>query len=283
MSPKRVEHIGKMRSLALLAFQPILPILFAIFFLFLFLMVSPLALWAQDTVYDHFLKLPDSEVNGLIPIQRRALWESSGQSRGYSQPSKDGFWLEARNHDVITLFGIHSMPTVYKLFHGASGGADMLAICRSLQTSGPASSDERSEGAPPYDLTLYQVGLGLGLVRVDQADFIPPIGVLDFTTLDTLDDYYATKDLELINQHFRPCLTCHASVEDPVALDILTVTSINGASCATYITQFKLLPLKWNGRIFEKPYDRAVSPNEPWIRREDTHRGIYYHNPTPSP
>ncbi|MDR2406175.1 MAG: hypothetical protein LBE27_07390 [Deltaproteobacteria bacterium] len=238
---------------------------------------------AQQSAYDLFLKLPDSETNGLIPIQRREMFDTVSQSKGYSPVSREGFWLEIRNANVITLFGIHHMPTVYKLFRGSGGGADILAICRSLQTSGPASSDERSEGAPAYDLTLYQAGVGLDLVRVDHQDYIPPIGVLDFTTRDTLDDYYATKDLELINQHFTPCLTCHASVEDPVALDILTVTSINGASCATFITHFKLLPLAWNGSRFDKPYDRAVSPDEPWIKREQSKHGIYYHSPTPSP
>ncbi|MDR2339988.1 MAG: hypothetical protein LBF40_07645, partial [Deltaproteobacteria bacterium] len=216
---------------------------------------------AQDDLGSLFLKLPDSETNNLDPSQRQALLDTlKGSVGGYAAPSKAGFWLESFTPDVLTLFGIHHMPAVYKYFRGGSGGAGILAVCRSLQTSGPSAADERSEGSPPFDLTLYQAGAGRELVKVDQQDYIPPIGVLDFVTRDTLQDYYATKDLELINKHFRACLTCHASVGDPVALDILTITSISGHSCASFITQYKLLPLAWNGSHFEKPYDRAVSP-----------------------
>jgi hypothetical protein len=237
---------------------------------------------AQNAL-DLFLKLPDSEANGLSSQKRQTLWDNFGKTQGYTAPSKDGFWLETRSPNVITLFGIHHMPAVYKLFPGPSGSGGLLAICRSLQTSGPAASDERSEGAPAFDLTLYQAGSGQDMILVDQQDYIPPIGVLDFTTMDTMADYYARKDLELIDRHFRGCLTCHASVEDPVALDILTVTSINGASCASFITHYKLLPLTWNGHFFEKPYDRAVPKDESWIRRAPEQHGIYYHSPPPSP
>jgi hypothetical protein len=236
---------------------------------------------AQEGIQELFLRLPDSEAGGVIPTARRELLDRAAGEDGYAAPSREGFWLEARNPDVLTLFGVHHMPTVYKLFRGGPGRASVLAICRSLQTSGPATADARSENAPAFDLTLFQSGAGLDLVRVDHEDIIPPVGVLDFTTADTLEDYPARKDLELIDQHFRACLTCHASVEDPAALDILTVTSINGASCASFITHFKLLPLTWNGSFFEKPYDRAVSPDQPWPRRGGEGRGIYYHAPTP--
>jgi hypothetical protein len=262
---------------ALSAFAPA-PALFLATALALALLWAP-GLSAQTTALDLFMRLPDSEANGLTAAQRQAMRDSISAARGYSPPSTEGFWLESRGPHSVTLFGVHHMPAVYKFFPGSGGGAGLLGVCRSLQTSGPAAADERPEGGPDFDLTLYQAGAGMDLVKADQADYLPPIGVLDFTTMDTMADYYARKDLEIINQHFRRCLTCHASAGDSAGLDILTVTSISGASCASFITHYKLLPLTWNGRNFDKPYDRAASPDEPWPRRDQPRRGIYYQPP----
>ncbi|MDR2199724.1 MAG: hypothetical protein LBR53_09780 [Deltaproteobacteria bacterium] len=256
-------------------FSSLAPILFAA-------LLFAAELGAQTDARELFFKLPDSEANGLSPSQREELWDRRGQALGYAAPTRDGFWVESRVPEVLTLFGVHHIPAVFKLFRG-EGGSSVLAVCRGLQTSGPATADERSEGGPPFDLTFFRTGTGQDLVRTETDDLLPPVGVLDFTTRDTMEDYYARKDLELINRRFRRCLTCHASVEDPVALDILTLTSISGSSCASFITHFKLLPLVWNGEVFEKPYDRAADPDELWLKREEPRRGIYYHDPTPSP
>jgi hypothetical protein len=181
--------------------------------------------------------------------------------------------------NVITLYGIHHSPVVYKLFSGKTGFPDILVICRSRQTSGPTRADDKTPNPPPMDLVLYQSGNNLELMKVITNDFIPPIGVLDFVTSDTIEDAQAKEDLRYIDQSFVRCLTCHASTEDKVALDIVTVTSINAHSCASFLPQFKLIPLAWNGEYFVKPYDRAASPDEPWLRHQSPPRGIYYNPP----
>jgi hypothetical protein len=98
-------------------------------------------------------------------------------------------------------------------------------------------------------------------------------------TYDTLEDRQAVRDLEFINESFADCLTCHASTEDPLALDVFTVTSINGHSCAHLMAQFKLLPLKWEGDRFTKPYDRAA-PRVEYGPAPDKPKGLYYHEIT---
>jgi hypothetical protein len=44
------------------------------------------------------------------------------------------------------------------------------------------------------------------------------------------------------------------------------------------MSQFKLLPLKWNGEYFTKPYDRADVYDEPRIEK-NTKKGLYYNEP----
>lgn len=234
---------------------------------------------AQNSVTDVFYKLPDSEVSGIGSEERRNLVERSGKAVGYSAPSKAGFWVETSLPNVLTLYGIHHSPVVYKLFEGKEGHPDLLVICRSRQTSGPTRSDERIPDPPPMDISLYSYLANSDVIKVDRSDFIPPIGVLDFVTYDVIEDARARYDLGVINEDFLRCLTCHASPQDKLALDIVTVTSINAHSCAGFLPQFKLIPLSWNGEHFEKPYDRAASPDEPWIRRGPRPRGLYYDPP----
>jgi hypothetical protein len=103
---------------------------------------------------------------------------------------------------------------------------------------------------------------------------------LDFVTAATLADRRAIRDLAVINQTFEQCLTCHASVLDPKALDILAVTTINGHSCLGFLPQFSLLPLTWNGEYFVKPHDRAAQPEDRRLPKPETKRGPYYRPPT---
>jgi hypothetical protein len=235
---------------------------------------------AQETIAELFVRLPDAEAEGLSQAARQSLVERSGAAISYAAPSREGFWLESAPPNALTLYGIHRSPVVYKLFIGRAGFPDLLAICRSRQTSGPASSDERLSPGPFLDLALYQKGIDLSLIKAQMEDFIPPIGVFDFVTAETVQDAQARHDLSVIDQSFGACLTCHASVEDKAALDILTVTALNAHSCAGLLAQFKLLPLAWNGEFFEKPYDRAVPPDQPWPRRTAPPRGLYYNPPS---
>ncbi|MDR2353937.1 MAG: hypothetical protein LBF22_12445 [Deltaproteobacteria bacterium] len=236
-------------------------------------------LYSQENVVDLFLRLPDSEVNGLNYADRRELVDRIGTAMGYSSPTRAGYWLELSPPNVLTLYGIHNQPLVLKLYAGKQGYPDLLVICRSRQNSGPSTALEKNPDPPFLDLILYQKGANLDLIQVQTEDFIPPIGVFDFVTADTLRDARAVRDLTIINENFGKCLTCHASTQDKVALDIFTVTSINAHSCAGYLAQFKLLPLVWNGEYFEKPYDRGVSPDQPWPRRQTPSRGLYYNPP----
>ncbi|MDR2612027.1 MAG: hypothetical protein LBG06_04050 [Deltaproteobacteria bacterium] len=234
---------------------------------------------AAGNALDLFIDLPPEQAYGLTSQQRKELAQVTGSSAGgYTAPSREGFVLDVRE-PAVTLFGIHRPPIVYKLFAGQPGRPDVLAVCRSRLTSGPATAYERLPERPPLDLLVYQSGLGRALLPVRLLDYVPPVGVLDFVTRDTLDDLPARRDLAAIDREFAACLTCHASVEDKAALDIVTVTSINAHSCGGFLPQFKLLPLAWNGEYFEKPYDRAASPDEPWDRQPDRGRGLYYAPP----
>jgi hypothetical protein len=156
-------------------------------------------------------------------------------------------------------------------------GWQLLAICHSRQTYGPANADELPH-VSFLDLIIYTVSSTNDLIRADIADYLPEIGVWDYVTSDTVTDKRAFRELQAISQIFPDCLTCHASSQDSISLDIMTVTSINGHSCSNLLPQFKLLPLRWEGDHFTKPYDRAALP-EPERANKETSRGIYYHDP----
>jgi hypothetical protein len=249
------------------------------FALAFFLSWSSGAAAQYSNIQDLFLRLPNSETNNLSITERQDLIDRHGLANGYTAPSKEGYWVEIKSNNVLTLLGIHRSPTVYKLFAGGPGLPDLLVICRSRQTSGPSTSDQKYPGEAPMDLVLFQTGRNLDFIKAQIHDFIPPVGPLDFVRADTLKDARAQRDLEIIAQTFTGCLTCHASTEDRVALDIVTVTSINAHSCSHFLAQFKLLPMAWNGEYFVKPYDRAASPDEPWLRHMTPPRGIYYNPP----
>jgi hypothetical protein len=237
-------------------------------------------MWAPEaaraaSAADVFLALPPEQARGLSTALRRDLLDRAHQgASGYSAPSPEGFWLEIHNDGALTLYGAGAGPAVYKTF-ALDAGWTLAVICRSRQTQGPASLAE-----PPHDsfldLSLYLLSPAGDLMRAEIYDYLPPVSVLDFMTADTMEEPRAVADLAVIEQSFPDCLTCHASAQDPLALDILTVTSVNGHSCAHLLAQFKLLPLRWNGGRFTKPYDRAA-PLEGSPEPEKPPHGIYYH------
>jgi hypothetical protein len=231
---------------------------------------------AAATAAEVFGLLPPEQTRGLSPALRGDLLARAHQgAAGYSSPSHEGYWVELHGQNALTLYGTGAGPVVVKVFQTNTGWT-LAVVCRSRQTQGPSSMVE-----PPHDsyldLSLHLISPVGDLMRADYADYFPPVNVLDFMTADTVLDQGAVRDLAWIDQSFSDCLTCHASKEDPIALDILTVTSVNGHSCAHLLAQFKLLPLKWNGERFIKPYDRAA----PYIeddRPPPPPHGIYYHD-----
>ncbi|MDR1109175.1 MAG: hypothetical protein LBP92_00395 [Deltaproteobacteria bacterium] len=240
------------------------------------LMAWPVAARAA-TITEIFLLLPPEQTRGLSAVSRRALLERIGQGQaGYTAPSQEGLWMEVHGENALTLFGTSQAPVTYKVFPMPRGW-QLLSICRSRQTYGPANAGEQPHETF-LDLALYLVSATNDLIPAAIADFLPEVGVWDFVTRDTVEDRQAVRDLEAINQIFPDCLTCHASTQDPLALDIFTVTSINGHSCALLMAQFKLLPLRWAGDHFSKPYDRAARPGTERARPAPP-RGLYYHEP----
>ncbi|MDR2368214.1 MAG: hypothetical protein LBF58_08930 [Deltaproteobacteria bacterium] len=239
-------------------------------------LIAPLPAFAA-TITEIFVMLPPEQVRDLTPVDRRALIDNHGQgASGYTAPDANGYWLEIHGTHSLTLFGIRDAPISYKVFP-TSKGWQLLAICRSRQTYGPANANELPHESF-LDLTLYSVSATNDLLTADVADYLPEISVWDFVTRDTVTDKNAFSDLKAINQVFDDCLTCHSSVEDSSTIDIVTVTSINGHSCAYLLPQFKLLPLRWVGDRFTKPYDRAALPGPDRPKAEPRH-GIYYHEP----
>jgi hypothetical protein len=229
------------------------------------------------TISEIFLILPPEHVRNLSSVDRRAMLDSHAQgSGGYTPPNDAGYWVELHGEHSITLFNLRDAPIVYKVFNTTKGW-QLLAICRSRQTYGPANANELPHETY-LDMILYSVSVSNDLLIVDLADYLPEIGVWDFVTRETVTDREALRDLEAINQIFPDCLTCHASVQDSTTIDILTVTSINAHSCASLLPQFKLLPLKWEGYRFSKPYNRAALPEND-KRPTDPRHGVYYHEP----
>ncbi|MDR2422825.1 MAG: hypothetical protein LBE01_05540 [Deltaproteobacteria bacterium] len=229
-------------------------------------------------IRDYFVKAPDGLAQGLSPVDRRALLDAAAHNPAeYVAPSRSGFWVEIHGPWALTLFGHGRAPTVFKVFP-SNERWQILAICQSRQTSGPTERDPASP-ARPYDLNLLLVDHNDELNSAPLANYVPPISVLDFVTAATLSDRRAVRDLAAINQGFEQCLTCHASVLDPKALDILTVTTINGSPCLGFLAQFNLLPLFWNGEYFTKPHDRAAPPEDRRLPQPEAHRGPYYRPP----
>jgi hypothetical protein len=247
-------------------------IIFSISLFFVFLKTAEAA-----TITEIFLLLPPEQTRGLSNVDKRALLDNVGTgAAGYPTPSQAGYWLDIRSENTLTLFSIRGAPIVYKVFP-LPRSAQLLVICRSRQTYGPANANELPHETY-LDLVLYTISPTNDLIRADIEDYLPEIGVWDYVTSDTVTDRDAIRDLQVISNFFDDCLTCHASVQDNISLDIMTVTSINGHSCAFLMPQFKLLPLRWEGDHFTKPYDRAARPERDRAKKENPH-GIYYHEP----
>ncbi|MDR3204162.1 MAG: hypothetical protein LBV23_05415 [Deltaproteobacteria bacterium] len=251
--------------------------IYALFFLFLTLYLTPPLKAA--TISELFLLLPPEQVRGMTAAERRELIETAHRgTSGYATPSKSGRWLQMKGEHAVTLFGLAEAPIVYKIFPAFSSW-QLLGVCKSRQTYGPTNVNELAHETP-YDLTLFLVSQTNDIIRAQLEDYLPPISVLDFMSADTMEDKRAIADLAYIDADFGPCLTCHTSLQDTRALDILTVSGINGHSCAKLITHFKTLPLTWEKDRFTKPYDRAAPIPDDIIQRPKPLRGLYYREPS---
>ncbi|MDR2386520.1 MAG: hypothetical protein LBE80_02910, partial [Deltaproteobacteria bacterium] len=114
------------------------------------------------TIQEIFIMLPEERVMNLSPVDRRALIDKSGQgASGYTPPDERGFWVEIHGIHSLTLFSIRDAPINFKVF-SSSKGWQLLAICRSRQTYGPANANETPHETF-LDLILYSVSLILSL------------------------------------------------------------------------------------------------------------------------
>ncbi len=226
-----------------------------LFFFCAFLLFSQTSFAA--TVSELFLRLPDEQVGGLSVAERQYHLDQAFKMReleismpGTMPPDVQYPWIHVYGDNYMTLQRPNFGPISFKVFNSPAG-FQLLTICRGRQLS--AIHDPSCE----LDLCFYRAE-GRTLAEVNGRDYLPPIGVLDFVTADTLHDKKAAEDLAVIEQTWTRCLTCHASSEDGIALDIITTTNINAKACEGFLPAFEILPLAWNGQYFKKPYDRAA-------------------------
>ena len=219
------------------------------------LFMCPAPAWAVSAV-ELFLALPSGECGGYGPVERQMMLDSAISRPGNFGPAS----VPDIQHAFVTIISDNYLVLQrpagqgnisYKVFPGH--GFDLLAVCRGRQPNTPADPSYR------FDLGLYRHD-STGLTRVEQADYMPSVSILDFVTRDTLMDPAAVRDIAARADAYPQCLTCNASIQDRGALDIITVTTVNAAACHNFLPPFGLLPLNWNGLNFTKPYDRAMPP-----------------------
>lgn len=201
-----------------------------------------------------FMMLPSAQCGGYTVAERQTMLKNiitaPGAFGSPSVPDVGAPWLRvaATNYLVLERPGFGNIS--YKLFEGR-GTSQLLAISRGRLSNSP------SDPVCAFDLCLYRLD-SLGLSEVDHSEIFPKISILDFITLDTLDDPNALRDITALAPAYNRCLTSNLSIQDPNRLDILTSTSLNAAACNRFLPTFELLPLTWNGLEFTKPYDRAA-------------------------
>lgn len=201
-----------------------------------------------------FLRLPDAECGGYSPTERELMLNAAIEAPGAEGRRVPPDAAHPRVRLVSSNYLVLHRPgrvgdISYKLFPGR--GFDLLAVCRGRLPAAPM------DPACPFDLCLYRHDAA-GLSRVEQDEYLPSVTILDFITADTLTDPNAVRDIARRAPAYGLCLTCNATVQDPSALDVLTVTTVNAAACADFLPPFGLLRLTWNGTDFTKPYDRAA-------------------------
>ena len=224
----------------------------------LLLLVLPAAPALAASAADIFLMLPQSECGGFTTLERRMMLDvtvaapwSSGRSLS---PDMEQPWVEILSAGYLVLHRPGYGDITYKVFDGPN--FQLMAVCRGRQRTSTLDSGCR------FNLCLYRLDR-LGLTRVSQDEYLPSITILDFVTADTLADRRAVEDIVRRAPTYSQCLICNASAQDSLALDIITVTTVNAAACDNFLPPFGLLPLTWDGLEFTKPYDRAAPKQEP--------------------
>ena len=205
------------------------------------------------TVSEIFLTLPNAECGGFSRVEREEMLKvtvdgnlTAGQS---ASPDVTYPWVRIVATNFLELHRPGYGPITYKLYEGH--GFQLLAVCRGRQRTAPMDPDCR------FNLCFYRLD-PTGLSRVEPADYLPSISILDFITSAMLDDPRARADIAVRGPTYPSCLTCVASIHDSQTLDIITFTTVNSAACDNFLPPFGLLPLTWNGLEFTKPYDRAA-------------------------
>ncbi len=205
-----------------------------------------------------FLMLPNNECGGYGVEERKMMLEATIPAPGNAgrSPAPDSLypWAEILSPHYLILHRPGYDDISYKLFDGPS--FQLLASCRGRQRISPIDSSCR------FNLCLFRLDRS-GLTRVEQREYMPSISILDFIAVDTLMDPRAVKDIAERAPAYGQCLTCNASAQDLLALDIVTTTTVNAGACNNFLPTFGLLPLTWNGLGFTKPYDRAAPAPAP--------------------
>ncbi len=213
---------------------------------------APEAAWGESMA-EAFLRLPDEECGGYTPAEREMMLntaiEAPGAAGQSSVPDVNHPWVRIFSSNYLILHRPGGSDIAYKMFNGS--GFQLLTVCRGRLRTAPA------DPACRFDLCLYRLDQA-GLTRAEQKDYLPSVSILDFITADTLNDPQAVQDIAARGPTYGQCLTCNASITDQLALDVITVTTVNAAACDGFLPPFGLLPLTWNGLSFSKPYDRAA-------------------------
>lgn len=200
-----------------------------------------------------FLMLPDNECGGYTRAERQLMLESAFVAPGASgrspAPDPEQPWVQILSTGLMVLNRPGYGNITYKTFDGPN--FQLIATCRGRQRTSPIDSDCL------FNLCLFRLDV-TGLFRVELREYLPPISILDFITVDTLADPRAVKDIANRAPGYGQCLTCNISAHDLLGLDIVTATTVYAAPCDNFLPPFGLLPLTWNGQLFTKPYDRGA-------------------------
>lgn len=223
----------------------------------LWLLAAPL--YAAN-VAEVFMMLPSQQCGGYNIAEREYMLKNVIAAPGSfgvpSVPDVGYPWVRLVSVDYLILERPGFANISYKLFQGR-GNYQIVAISRGRTRNNP------SDPVCALDLCLYRLDT-LGLSPIDHSEVLPAISILDFISPDTLIDPGAARDIAARGPTYNQCLTSSLSVLDATRIDIMTSTSLNAAACNNFIPQYDLLPLKWGGSNFTKPYDRAAPKDAPF-------------------
>ncbi len=205
------------------------------------------------TISEIFLRLPSAECGGYSQVEREEMLQTALAAEGTAgraaPPDPNFPFIRHYATNLLVLSRPGYGDITYKLFDGY--GFQLLSICRGRLRRAPI------DPVCTFGLCLYRSD-NLGVLQVELTDYLPAISILDYITADTLRDPRATRDILAKAQIFNECLECRSSSNDRLALEINASTTIDASSCANFLPTFGILPLRWNGLTFTKPYDRAA-------------------------